>query len=155
MGLMEPRIELAARSRNGHLALRRAERQQQLIELLVNAAPSRLSTPEIARRLHVSPRTVERDLERLRDVGVPFRSVPGRFGGHILDVARTHHQLTLDTSEITAIISSLSIVGPTSSASAASAMATLTRALQPDRTQHRGPVDDLDAAVRRVLSESS
>lgn len=79
----------------------------------------------------VSSRTVERDLERLRDVGIPFRSTPGRSGGHTLEVARSRHELTLDTAEVAAIISSLAIVGPTSSAPASSALATLTQALTP------------------------
>ncbi len=127
---MKPRIRLAASSRDGHLALRRAERQQQLIELLVAAGHTHVSTGELARRLAVSRRTVERDIERLRDVGVPIRSRPGRAGGHGLDVPRARHQLTFDTAEIAAIISSLAIVGPTTSASATSAMATLTKALQ-------------------------
>ena len=81
---MEPRIQLAARSRDGHLALRRVERQQALIELLAGAAPTVLATTEIAQRLGVSPRTVERDLERLRDLGVPFTARRGRGGGYSL-----------------------------------------------------------------------
>lgn len=132
MGYMKPQVELAARSRDGHLALRRAERQQHLIEFLATTSPSRLSTTEIAWRLGVSARTVERDLERLRDAGVPFNSRPGPAGGHTLDIARHHHQLSLDTGEIAAIVSSLAIVGPTASASASSAMATLIRALHGD-----------------------
>ncbi|MDO5696897.1 MAG: HTH domain-containing protein [Dermatophilus congolensis] len=130
---MEPRIRLAADSRDGHLALRRAERQQQLIEFLASMGTARSSTSRIAHDLGVSMRTVERDIERLRDAGLPIRSTPGRGGGHSLPVAQTRHHLTLDTAEIAAIISSLAIVGPTSSPSATSAMAALTRALQPGR----------------------
>lgn len=129
---MEPRIQLAARSRDGHLALRRVERQQALIELLAGAAPTMLATTEIAQRLGVSPRTVERDLERLRDLGVPFTARRGRGGGFSLTVHGERHHITLDTAEIAAIISSLAIVGPNSSPSAGSALASLIAALQPE-----------------------
>lgn len=126
---MAPRVRLADASRTGHLALRRAERQQQLIELLVASGPIPLSAPEIARRLGVARRTVERDLERFRDAGVPFESRPGRGGGHTLAVSRRQHELTLDTAEVAAIISSMTIIGPTASLSATSAMRKLSGAL--------------------------
>lgn len=129
---MDPRIQLAARSRDGHLALRRAERQQALIELLAGAAPRMMTTTEIAHRLDVSPRTVERDLERLRDLGIPFTARRGRGGGHSLTVHREQHQITLDTAEIAAILSSLAIVGPNSSPSSASAVSSLITVLRED-----------------------
>src|SRR5260370_42552564 len=37
---------------------------------------------ELARRLEVSPRTVRRDIDRLRDPGYPARATLGLAGGH-------------------------------------------------------------------------
>ncbi len=57
--------QLAASSRDGHLALRRVERQQALIERLHAAHGERIQLGELARDLGVSVRTVARDIERL------------------------------------------------------------------------------------------
>ena len=73
-------VHLAAKSRDGHLTIRRVERQQRLVELL-GAAPEPVPSPLLARELGVGLRTVERDLARLRESGVPIESVPGPHGG--------------------------------------------------------------------------
>lgn len=125
---MADRHRTAAASRDGHLALRRAERQQQLVEILVGSTG--FTAAELADRLRVSIRTVERDIERLRDAGVPFTSRPGRGGGISLDAPATIATVDLDPAEIAAIISSLAIVGPNSSPSAASATVKLVAALR-------------------------
>ncbi len=132
---MEPLIALATRSRDGHLALCRVERQQRLIEILVAAAPVPRPVPALAQELGVSARTVERDLERLRDAGVPIRSQPGRAGWHTLAVARRRHELTLSTAQVATLISCLAILGPTATASAASTTAALARALEPGQAR--------------------
>lgn len=124
---MDERHQLAAASRDGHLALRRVERQQQLIEILAHAGKATIR--ELAVRLEVSTRTVERDVERLRDAGVPFTSYPGRTGGIALRPMRSAAMIELDVAEIAAIISSLAIVGPNSSPSASAATAKLVAAL--------------------------
>lgn len=127
---MDERHQLAAASRDGHLALRRVERQQQIVETLAHSGV--LTAGELADRLGVSTRTVERDIERLRDAGVPFRSRPGRGGGIDLRQARATTPIKLDVAEIAAIISSLAIVGPNSTPSATSAAAKLIAALRPE-----------------------
>lgn len=124
---MQARDHLAARSRDGYLALRRVERQQALIEAL--AAGGWTTARELAERLHVSVRTVERDLERLRDAGVPFVSRPGRSGGVRLPVTTRRATVVLDVAEIGALVASLAAVGPTSSPSATSATLKLIAAL--------------------------
>ena len=124
---MQARDDLAARSRDGHLALRRAERLQALVEMLAGGGWT--TARELADRLHVSVRTVERDVERLRDAGVPLSSRPGRSGGIRLPVPTRTVSVLLDAAEIGALVASLATVGPTSSPSATSATRKLLAAL--------------------------
>jgi predicted DNA-binding transcriptional regulator YafY len=126
---MDRRIRLAASSRDGHLALRRVERQQALIERLHAAAGGRVRLSELARELRVSVRTVARDVERLRLSGVPLRSHRGRGGGVSLVPTRAMITVALDLPEAAALLSSLTVLGPTVTESAASAMRKLARAL--------------------------
>lgn len=127
---MDDRHAHAAASRDGHLALRRVERQQQLLEFLDHSGT--LTVRELATHLGVSTRTVERDIERLRDTGVPFTTRPGRTGGITFDPPHPTASIEFDTTEIATIISALAIVGANSSPSAASATAKLTAALRPE-----------------------
>jgi predicted DNA-binding transcriptional regulator YafY len=119
---------LAAASRDNHLTLRRVERQQRLVELLAAEA---LPVPAavLAERLGVGLRTVERDLARLRESGVPIESVPGAAGGSRLPVRGRPDPVALTFTEIAALIASLSALGPTATDSASSAMTALVRAI--------------------------
>jgi len=130
---VDDRSRLAADSRDGHLALRRVERQQVLIERLVAAHGSRLTVPALAAELGVSARTVSRDLERLSSSGVPVRTWPGRAGGVGLPVQAQPGPITFDLAEAAAVMSSLTVLGPSATGSAGSATrklaAALTRAL--------------------------
>lgn len=119
---------LAAASRDSVLTLRRVERQQQLIEVLV-ARGRRMTIAELAAVTDVAPRTVARDLERLRSSGVPIDVKPGRDGGAALHRVGRIEPVSFDLSEIAALLASLAAVGPTVSESAASAMGKLTAAL--------------------------
>ena len=121
---------LAAKSRDGHLTLRRVERQQRLVELL-GAAPEPMPSPLLARELGVGLRTVERDLARLRESGVPIESVPGPHGGSRLPRNVSPDPVPLTFEEIAAVIASLAALGPTSTRSADSAMRALVRAIAP------------------------
>lgn len=123
-------VHLAAKSRDGHLTLRRVERQQRLVELL-GAAPEPVPSPLLARELGVGLRTVERDLARLRESGVPIESVPGPHGGSRLPRNVSPDPLPLTFEEIAAVIASLAALGPTSTRSADSAMRALVRAIAP------------------------
>ncbi|HSK96272.1 MAG TPA: HTH domain-containing protein, partial [Euzebyales bacterium] len=128
---MDRRIRLAASSRDGHLALRRGERQQALIERLYAAHGQRLRMDDLARELGVSSRTVARDVERLRLSGVPLDVRQGRRGGVRLARTDTTITVTLDLPEVAALMSSLAVLGPTVSPSAASAMRKLAAPLRP------------------------
>ena len=123
-------VHLAAKSRDGHLTLRRVERQQRLVELL-GAAPEPVPSPLLARELGVGLRTVERDLARLRESGVPIESVPGPHGGSRLPRNVSPDPVPLTFEEIAAVIASLAALGPTSTRSADSAMRALVRAISP------------------------
>ncbi len=127
---MDRRIRLAASSRDGHLALRRVERQQALIERLHRARGESVQLGVLARDLGVSVRTVARDVERLRLSGVPLEVQRGRAGGVRLRSARGHVVIQFDLPEIAALMSSLAVLGPTVSDSAASAMQKLADALR-------------------------
>ena len=124
-----PRHVLAAASRDNHLALRRVERQQAVIERLHAAHGARLRITDLARDLGVSPRTVARDVERLRDSGLPIVAHPGRGGGVSLTHATAPAPIRFDLPEAAALISSLAVLGPTVSPSAASAMRKLAEAV--------------------------
>ncbi len=122
---------LADSSRDGHLALRRVERQQKLIERLQAAHGARVSLGELGRELRVSPRTLARDVERLRDSGVPLAARQGRGGGARLLPLSARVPVVFDPPEVAALMSSLAVLGPTVSESAASAMRELSAAVRP------------------------
>lgn len=123
--------QLAASSRDGHLALRRVERQQALIERLHSAHGERIQLAELARDLRVSMRTVARDVERLRLSGVPLHAHQGHGGGVSLLPTNAAIAIVLDLPEAAALMSSLAVLGPSVSQSATSAMRKLADALNP------------------------
>ena len=127
---MNQSTELAAVSRDGHLALRRVERQQALIERLHAAHGERIQLEALASDLGVSVRTVARDVERLRLSGVPLTTHQGRGGGVSLPPTAAAITIVLDLPEAAALMSSLTVLGPTVSQSAASAMRKLAEALR-------------------------
>jgi predicted DNA-binding transcriptional regulator YafY len=122
-------IRLAAASRDGHLALRRVERQQVLIERLHAARGQRIRLADLAHDLGVSVRTVARDVERLRLSGVPLNPRQGRGGGVSLSPTSAAVAIVLDLPEAAALMSSLAVLGPSVSDSATSAMRKLAEAL--------------------------
>lgn len=121
---------LAAASRDSYLTLRRVERQQRLVELL-GVARQPVSSATLASQLGVGRRTVERDLARLRDSGVPIEAVPGVHGGSRLPRNAHPRTVSLTFEEIAALIASLAALGPTATQSANSAMRVLVQAIAP------------------------
>ena len=127
----EPRV--ADVSRDAYQALRRVERQQAIIEMLARSTEPRTAS-SLADQLRVSTRTVERDIERLRDSGVPLRTSRGPGGGAWLPRLGGRRTVLLEVTEIAALLASLTALGPTATESAASAMQALVAALElPDR----------------------
>ncbi|HET6857025.1 MAG TPA: YafY family protein [Streptomyces sp.] len=58
---------------------------------------------EIAERLHISRRTVRRDIDRLRDLGYPVQATMGADGGYRLVAGKAMPPLLLDDEEAVAI----------------------------------------------------
>ena len=58
---------------------------------------------ELARRLEISPRTVRRDVERLRDLGYPVEATMGAEGGYRLVAGAAMPPLLLDDEEAVAM----------------------------------------------------
>jgi predicted DNA-binding transcriptional regulator YafY len=64
---------------------------------------SHWSGPQLAERLEVQPRTVRRDIDRLRRLGYPVDALPGVAGGYRLRAGTTLPPLLLDDEEAVAI----------------------------------------------------
>jgi predicted DNA-binding transcriptional regulator YafY len=60
--------------------------------------------PELARRLGVTPRTLRRDVARLRELGYPVQATPGVTGGYRLAAGTTLPPLLLDDDEAVAVV---------------------------------------------------
>ena len=122
---------LAAASRDGHLALRRVERQQALIERLHAAHGGRIALAEPGPR----PRRVGAHGRPRRGAPAAERRAaathPGRGGGVSLPPTSGTVAIEFDLPEAAALMSSLAVLGPTVSPSAASAMRKLAAALAP------------------------
>jgi predicted DNA-binding transcriptional regulator YafY len=101
----------------------------------------------------VGLRTVERDLARLRESGVPIESMPGPYGGHRLPRNAAPSPVPLTFEEIAALIASLAALGPTSTHSSDSAMQALVQAIAPEATE-AGEDRQPDRHVIKTMSES-
>ena len=69
---------------------------------LLQAKPS-WTGPELAERLHVTARTVRKDVERLRRLGYPVHASPGAAGGYRLGAGAQLPPLLLDDDEAIAV----------------------------------------------------
>ncbi|WP_106399222.1 helix-turn-helix transcriptional regulator [Actinocorallia populi] len=108
---------------------------------------------ELAERLEVSPRTVRRDVDRLRDLGYPVQATMGTTGGYRLVAGKAMPPLLLDDEEAVAIAVGLRAAAshPVDGIDEASvrALAKLEQVLPP-RLRHR--VNTLGAATVSVLN---
>lgn len=90
--------------------------------------------PDLADRLGVSPRTVRRDVERLRGLGYAIHADRGSTGGYRLDAGAQLPPLLLDDDQVTAVAVALRAVpqlGTGVDEAAARALATIRRVLPP------------------------
>jgi len=120
-----------------------------LLRLLAmfTARPS-WSAADLADRLEVTPRTLRRDVTRLRDLGYPIQSTTGRYGGYELGAGGRLPPLLLDDDEAIAVSVALrnlsSDADPTLGEAALSASTKLRQVL-PDPLRDR--VDALGAVT--------
>lgn len=118
-----------------------SERMLELLSLLQDGREHRGA--ELADRLAASPRTVRRDLERLRGLGYPVESVRGPGGNYRLVAGRAMPPLLLtDDEAVAAVVVGLRLIadgGPDGGAddeAATGALRKLTQVL-PSRLRHR------------------
>lgn len=105
------------------------ERQQRILEMIHYRRSGAVTAAEMARECGVSQRTVERDIARLRDAGLPIRVKNGPGGGYFLGVGTSPRSITFTSGEIAALIAALSTVGPSTTATAQEALRKLIVAL--------------------------
>jgi len=98
------------------------------------------SGPELAQRLEVTPRTVRRDVDRLRSLGYPVDAALGKTGGYRLGRGSTMPPLLLDDDEAVALVVTLRAAATVGlagiDATALGALAKLDQVI-PSRLQHR------------------
>ncbi|WP_280266377.1 helix-turn-helix transcriptional regulator [Nocardia wallacei] len=95
---------------------------------------------ELAQRLHVTTRTVRKDIDRLRELGYPVQARPGVDGGYRLGVGGALPPLLLDDEEAVAVVLGLRTAasGPIAGMEEASLRAlTKLQQLLPSRLRHR------------------
>jgi predicted DNA-binding transcriptional regulator YafY len=83
----------------------------------------------LVERTGTSSRTIERDIARLREAGVPIQVARGLGGGYRLDGSDHPEPILFTPGELAALVASLVAVGPYTSATAKSAFAKLIDAL--------------------------
>ncbi|WP_068150596.1 helix-turn-helix transcriptional regulator [Rhodococcoides corynebacterioides] len=120
----------------------------------------------LADRLGVTPRTIRRDVDRLRELGYSVSAVRGSEGGYRLDAGDAVPPLLLDDEQVIALTVALQMVpamGVDVGDAAERALATLRRVM-PDRVRRRidavefasmpTTVQSVDAEVLRVMGEA-
>ncbi|MCM3882522.1 YafY family protein [Frankia sp. R82] len=93
----------------------------------------------LAARLEVSPRTVRRDVDRLRELGYPIRATRGPDGGYQLDAGTELPPLLFDDEQAVALTVALQIAATSGvgvEEAAARALSTV-RQVMPARLRHR------------------
>jgi predicted DNA-binding transcriptional regulator YafY len=121
---------------NPHLAISRVDRQHRLIEALEAMSPRPLSADRLADLLEVSTRTVERDIAQLVAAGIQVTIKRGPGGGFAMAGPRKPPPVQLDRGEIAVLITALVALGDYASATARSALSTLTAGFHPPETPH-------------------
>ncbi|MGP3924225.1 helix-turn-helix transcriptional regulator [Streptomyces sp. 8N616] len=91
--------------------------QRVLALLVVLQSGMRFTGEELAARLDVPPRTLRRDISRLRGYGYPVETQPGPGGYYRLTAGRAMPPLLLDDDEAIATLLGLAALGSTGSAS--------------------------------------
>ncbi|MFG1706993.1 helix-turn-helix transcriptional regulator [Nonomuraea sp. M3C6] len=121
-----------------------ADVTQRILALLTTLQSGRaFSGDELAARLDVSPRTLRRDIDRLRGYGYPVQTQPGPGGHYRLTAGNAMPPLVLDDDEAIATLLGLATLAATGSATEGSVDEAATRAYGkvdqylPKRLRHR------------------
>ncbi|MGW0247248.1 helix-turn-helix transcriptional regulator [Nocardia goodfellowii] len=101
----------------------------------------------LAERLAVSPRTVRRDIDRLREIGYPIATAKGPDGGYRLSAGTELPPLLFDDEQAVALAVALRTAAATSAEFAEGAIRALNtlRQVMPARLRHRLDAVDLTA----------
>lgn len=93
----------------------------------------------LAERLEVTPRTVRRDVDRLRDLGYSIRATMGPDGGYRLDAGEELPPLLFDDDQVLALAVALQAVSASGAGVEEAAVRALTtvRQVMPSRLRHR------------------
>jgi predicted DNA-binding transcriptional regulator YafY len=97
----------------------------------------------LAERLEVSPRTVRRDVDRLRDLGYPVRAIKGPDGGYRLDAGTELPPLLFDDEQAVAVAVALQTASAGVSGIEEGALRALATVRQVMPARLRGRVDAL------------
>ena len=123
-----------------------------LLRLLVLfSSRSSWSAPDLAARLEVTPRTLRRDVTRLRDLGYPIDSTTGRYGGYALGAGGRLPPLLLDDDEAIAVSVGLRELSRTADPTLGeAAVAALTKLVQVMPSALRERVDTFGEVTVRI-----
>ena len=123
-----------------------------LLRLLVLfSTRSSWSAQELTDRLEVTPRTLRRDVTRLRDLGYPIESTTGRYGGYALGAGGRLPPLLLDDDEAVAVTVGLRELSRTADPMLGeAAVAALTKLVQVMPSALRERVDTLGEVTVRL-----
>jgi predicted DNA-binding transcriptional regulator YafY len=104
----------------------------------------------LAERLDVSPRTVRRDVDRLRELGYPIAATKGPDGGYRLDAGAHLPPLLFDDEQAVALALALQMatVGGAGVGEAAGRALATVRQVMPSRLRHR--IDSLQVTAVRA-----
>ena len=109
------------------------------------------SATELTDRLEVTPRTLRRDVTRLRDLGYPIESTTGRYGGYALGAGGRLPPLLLDDDEAVAVSVGLRDLSRSADPMLGeAAVAAMTKLLQVMPSALRERVDTLGEVTVRV-----
>lgn len=117
--------------------MNRTDRLYAIVEELRAVSPRPRSAAWLANHFEVSTRTLERDLDSLRQAGVPIYAENGRRGGYVIDAEHTLPPLGLTAEEALVIMVALSTVVDSPLASAARSARQKVLATLPSPTRER------------------
>lgn len=111
--------------------------------------------PELAERLEVTPRTLRRDVERLRGLGYPIDATRGVAGGYALGPGASLPPVSLDEDEATAVFIGLHVAAGTGVTGAGTAsLRALTKLQRVLPTRLRRNLRALEGAVVELAVKS-